>query len=173
MIYIFTKMIERLMNKLPNAIFLFKPYYAKMIQKEIQLAKIGDNDKVLFVGCGPLPISAILLQENTNAQVDTIDIDQKMARSAQKYLCRCKKEHLVSVFHKKIQDVSLVEYSVIMIAVQVEQKEEMLEYLLSRCSSGTRILFRESSKTLYKNSIINECVLCSNRRVKRICLLTI
>ena len=51
-------------------------YYKRIVNKEIRLADINENDRILCVGGGPCPFSGILLHEHTKAHVTIIDNDE-------------------------------------------------------------------------------------------------
>ena len=43
------------------------------MENEITIAKISNKDKILHVGCGPIPATSIFIVKKTNADVTSID----------------------------------------------------------------------------------------------------
>ncbi len=139
-----TKMYEHLAVKTRILEKLGERYYTPMVEREVQTAAIRQDDRVLFIGGGPLPMSALLIARFTHATVDIVDCDKRALSKARHFLS--KYDVPISFIHARGEEMVIDRYSVIIIAKQVMPKACVLRQLLDQASSGTRILYRESRR---------------------------
>ena len=59
--------------------------YDEIVEKEIKMAQITKNSNVLLIGCGSLPATTALIGEKTQANIVSIDYDQKAFQNAKNY----------------------------------------------------------------------------------------
>lgn len=122
--------------------FLMRMYYRSIVKNEIKLAEINANDKVLCIGGGAFPITAMLIQEMTGAQVTVAERDPTCFYCAQKMLQDSPYNiSLVLADGKKICPKA---FSVILLASQVAPIEKVIRHIVDQSSVQSRILVREA-----------------------------
>lgn len=141
MIRTLTTHFENLTTKSPLLHRLSVLYYGRLVRKEITLADIGSEDRVLFIGGGATPLSALLIAQATGAAVTAIDNDAVVIGRAGKYLKRFGKAP-VRLEHAEGAALALDGYTVIIVARQVVPSAEVLRHILNKSAHGVRILFR-------------------------------
>ncbi len=72
--------------------------------KEIKMAKITSQDKVLLIGCGILPSETVLIAQQTKARIIGIDNSIKACNIAQSYV---QKKYLISASGRPVSMVAL------------------------------------------------------------------
>ncbi len=137
--------------------FLSKNYidlYKEIVEKEIKLAKIKTNDKVLVIGCGSLPVTSILLKEKTKANIDSIDIDKNAIKNAIIFHNKNNFNTDLDFIHADGANHLIEKYDVILILYGIKQQRQIFEYVSLNMKENARIMFRtgiESDKKDIEN----------------------
>lgn len=110
---------------------VYKHYYREVVINEIALGNISRDSRVINVGCGAIPFTAMLLSEITGARVTAMDRDFEASQCAQKSLSRFKLDDLVDVLHGDACDYpwGTGSFDVALIALQAEPKREIIKNL--------------------------------------------
>ncbi len=127
-------------------VIIFRVYYRYLVKKEVEICKITDKDKVLFIGGGPLPCTAMEIVCMTGAEVKVIDNDIKSVEAARRLVNTLGMSDCIKVEHEDGRLVDTKDYSVIHVAKQAHPQEQIFEHLCSTVSSGTRIYSRLSGE---------------------------
>ncbi|OIJ22066.1 hypothetical protein BKP45_05165 [Anaerobacillus alkalidiazotrophicus] len=155
---LFTKILEKaLSNSVPLALLLQK-YYEPIVRKEVRLGEIKEKDRVICIGGGALPWTAIEIAKQSGANVEVIDCDQRAVKLAKKFLKLLKLDDQVKVSLGDGQTIDASKYSVAHIALQASPQDKILKHLLECSQTNTRILIRCPKKgisCLYGNCIQN------------------
>ena len=132
---------------LPKGLFrrITQAYYRRIIANEVTLATITRHDRVLFIGAGALPLSAIELVRQTGAQVTAVDHNAEMIRRAQQALDAFACEG-VTLTHEDGVHAELSGYTVIILANQLTQKTDVITHIQTHAHKGTKILVRKPPK---------------------------
>jgi hypothetical protein len=157
-----TREMERFATKANLAYHIGARYYHGIIQREVQLANITASDRVLFIGGGVCPFSAILIHQKTGAAVTVIDKDLCCAKEAQDFVEARELSCAISLLHSDADDENLnfLDYSVICFALQVTPLECVFSHIKSQVPTGTRLLVRRPRKKLkrafcdFSNSVL-------------------
>lgn len=150
-----TKFLEKTLSVFPILINIYGLYYKNIVCKEIILGCISCKDKVLCIGGGPLPCTALEIARNTGAQVIVIDNDPKAVMIAKKIISKLDMSDKVKVMHADGQQINPSGFSVIHLANQACPRNKILYNIWQKAPRGTRILMRnphQSLKFLYKMS---------------------
>ncbi len=109
----------------------YKRYYREVVLNEIALGNISKNCRVINIGCGAIPFTAMLLSEITGARVTAMDRDFEASQLAQKSLSRFKLGDLVDILHGDASDYpwGAGNYDIALIALQAEPKSEIINNL--------------------------------------------
>lgn len=129
---------------------LYSLPYRKTVQREIDLAGITSSDRVLNIGCGAVPFTAVYLSLLSGAEVCALDLDREAVERARAYL---KKKELPGRIQVVEGDGALYTshgFTAVVVALQAEPKEDILNNLFSWSPPGSRFVFRQPSP-LYEN----------------------
>ncbi len=148
MIISWTKWMEKKISNLNFLIGLYENYYRKIVKDEVKLAKMTNKDKVLCIGGGSIPCTALQIANLTGAEVHVIDIDSKAVNNAKNIIRKMGLGNKIYVTEAKGEDIDVTSYNVIHIALQVTPKEKVIEHIWSKSTEGTRIVVRLPKKSL-------------------------
>lgn len=123
-------------------------YYKRIVNKEIRLADINENDRILCVGGGPCPFSGILLHEHTKAHVTIIDNDECCVEVSKQLVRKLGYEDSIKIYHGDGSDICPEDYTVIHMAVQVSPLDKVFSCMKQKCKLGSKILVRIPKKHL-------------------------
>jgi len=148
MIMTCTKWMERIFSKYDFLVNLYSLYYRNIVKNEIRLANIRSHDKVLCIGGGSIPSTAIEISRQTHAHVYVLDMDKKAIECAKEVIARLGLHDKITVINGKGQDIDIELYDVIHIAQQVSPKDEVLRSIWDKAKEGHRIIVRMPRKAL-------------------------
>lgn len=146
-----TRMWEKICSRVPLLTHAYSNRYRKVVQREIDLGGITHRDRVLNIGCGAIPFTALLLARMTGAGVTAVDRDPEAVGRARKCVKRMQLSEAISVEVADGRRISAEPFSVTVVALQAEPKEEILENLLSTGREGLRAIFRSPSAAFDSN----------------------
>lgn len=117
-----------------NSLFfrLYALPYRKTVRREIELADIKSEDRILNIGCGALPFTAYYLALLSGAKVIAVDIDEQALTGAQKSLGKAAENNDLELEIKNYSGKQAVEncdFDVVVAALQTENKAEILQHL--------------------------------------------
>ena len=118
--------------------------YRPIVEREIKQLDLDSEDRVLFVGGGALPYSAVLFHELTGARIHVLDRDRQACLHSRRIQRRFS-PGIFCVFCRCGKHCNPEHYSAIVVARQVAPKEEVVRYLVENAAPRTRILVREGS----------------------------
>jgi len=121
---------------------IYLKMYQEIATKEVTMAKISSQDRVLVIGSGSLPATPILIVQNTHAQTTSIDKDCSAVNEATSYV---KNHHLGQILTIECADglqYPLEQFTVIVVLYGVKQPSEMLSHLAKRINQNTRVVYR-------------------------------
>ena len=147
-----TQRIELLATKSKIIFYLVLLYYRLLVKRETALANIGKDDRVLCIGGGMCPYTAILLHRYTNAKVTVVDNDRHCAEKSRCFLRRMGLGD-IHVCHGDGR-ASTHDYTVIHVAMQVSPKDAVVSRIVKEAPNGARVLVRMPKhcvKSLYCN----------------------
>ncbi|WP_017471685.1 class I SAM-dependent methyltransferase [Amphibacillus jilinensis] len=147
-----TKKIEGLTAKTGIGWLLFKVYYTRKVMREINCANICEKDHVLCVGGGAIPCTAILIAQQTNANVTVVDHDSVMIRLAQSFVKRLGILNSIQFIHANGETFCYQPYSVIHVARQVDPQEEVITGISKTACEQTRIIIRTANLSYVRNN---------------------
>ncbi|AOY75826.1 class I SAM-dependent methyltransferase [Clostridium formicaceticum] len=143
-----TRELEKILSKHPTTGRILFPYYRGMIAKEIQIVNICKEDKVLCIGGGSFPCTALEIALKTGADVEVVDIDPIAIDNSRRVIKKYHLDKKIKVFQEAGQEVDPSNFTVIHIARQACPHEEILNNILKKATQGTRILVRSPTNSL-------------------------
>lgn len=168
MIMTWTKWMEKRISSSNFLIRLYEKYYKKIVRNEIKLAEVKSSDKILCIGGGSIPCTALQMVNLTGAKVDVIDVDNRAVYNARNVVDKMGLNNKIYIINARGEETDISSYDVIHVALQVTPKEEVVEHIWSKARKGTRILVRMPKKNLrcfYSNisdKYLNEKENCSS-----------
>jgi len=139
----------KLEKKIINYPFLFKTYsypYKYIVSNEIKLGKITPEDKVLNIGCGAIPFSAIYIARLVGGEVEAIDYDGSACIQAQKCIAKLNLTDKINIKKGNGINYEVNDFNVILVALQAEPKDKILDNLYNNTEPGTHLIFRKPRK---------------------------
>lgn len=109
---------------------------------EARCAQIGPTSKVLFVGSGALPVTALTLVRELRCQVTCLDRDREAAELSRQALAHLGCPERLQVVHGSLADVDVESYTHVWIASLVPNKVDVLRVLARRAHPSARVLVR-------------------------------
>lgn len=143
-----TKWVENKFSTFKFLTKLYGRYYKNIVGKEVELANIRENDRVLCIGGGSIPSTAIEIVSQTNALVDVIDTDDRAVEKAQKLIHNLGLNDKIRVYLKDGEKMDVRDYDVIHIALQVTPKEKVAQHIWDNLGDGGRMIIRTPKKFL-------------------------
>ena len=140
----FTASAEWLLARSSVACRLYARPYVEVVRSEIQLAAIQPGERILNIGCGPAPFTAMLLA-NYGYCVTAMDCDSRATDYARRALRRGGYQDRVEAVVGNPAVDPIPPFDVALVALQVRPKDEVVARLLRQSPPGGRVLVRESA----------------------------
>ncbi|MDR6225698.1 nicotianamine synthase family protein [Desmospora profundinema] len=116
---------------------------ANTVKQEIQHFLIDHQSKILFIGSGAFPTSALTIAKETSAEVMCLDIDIEALNLAEKVADVSNLGSIVKFSDQDIKELPFVkEATHIIIASLVKNKREVLDSLIGLINSNTKVILR-------------------------------
>ncbi|PIS13552.1 MAG: hypothetical protein COT67_01170 [Candidatus Tagabacteria bacterium CG09_land_8_20_14_0_10_41_14] len=143
--------IVKLYEKIASKITLLEKIYiklcSKMIKNEILGTEITPADKILHIGCGSIPYTALLITNATKTPVTAIDNDPDAIRNAKILIKKTGKNYpLVTLQCADGNDIAVSDFDVIFVSNSVKPKKIILERIISSMKEGARLVYRNPIK---------------------------
>lgn len=139
---------EKAFMSIPFLSRLYMAPYRKVVQREIELAGLKAGERVLQVGAGSIPFSAIYLAQLGGVSVCAIDIDQQAIARARKKVQELNLAHRVRVELGNGKDFPLTGFTAAFIALQAAPKEEIISHIMNKGRGGMRVVVRQPRERL-------------------------
>lgn len=134
--------LEKYMGGIPLAASLYSRPYKKVVEKEVHLAGIKATDRVLNIGCGAVPFTAVYLARLTGAMVLAQDRDPGAVAKALICLRNFRMQDRVEVLEGDSACFVPGGFDVAIVALQAAPKAAILNNLLAAMNPGARMVFR-------------------------------
>lgn len=143
-----TKLMEHLAASVPVLINFVRLYYKEIVAREIALGGISSQDKVLCIGGGPLPCTAMEIAQKTGASVWVIDNDPVAVSKAKQVIKKLGLSEQIQVMCCDGLQIEASKFTVIHIALQVQFQDKIVNNLWRHAPNGARILLRSPRQSL-------------------------
>jgi len=124
--------------------YLLNERFERLITRELSLLGGVSPERVLFVGSGPLPISAFHIQRIVQRPVDCVDRDAAAVAISRGVIEKLGFSESVRVFNGLGEKFDISQYDLILIALLASPKRWILRNLRKKASPNCRILCRTS-----------------------------
>ncbi len=140
--------LEKIVAGNKTLVGLYANFYSDVIENEIKLAAISAKDRVLNIGCGGIPFSALLIAKLSGARVWAVDCDMKAVQVARCCVAAQKLDHLITIVHLNGVDPVPFDFDVALVALQARPKKAILDNLLQTGNSNCRLIFRRPRREM-------------------------
>ena len=106
--------------------------------------RITERDRVLFIGSGPFPITAIELYHSTGAIIDCIDKDRDSVTQSEQVNERLDLDIHIQILHAEGDNIDICPYSTIIIAILALPKKLILRNICNQDANDVQIICRTS-----------------------------
>jgi predicted GNAT family N-acyltransferase/precorrin-6B methylase 2 len=123
------------------------PFYERfdfLVRREIALLADTRPQRVLFIGSGSLPISAILMHLRTGLPVDCVVQDADAVPVSRQVVEKCGLSKLVRIQGSADAGCDVSDYDLVVVGILAQPKRAILKKLRKRCRPGCEILCRTS-----------------------------
>lgn len=145
-----TKLEKRFVDHLQQEVvkhFVDYPLYARferLIEREVSLLGGFIPRRVLFIGSGPMPITAFCLQHRLEVQIDCLERSPDAIEESNVVLKKLGFENQIRVLQGFGEQVDASEYDVVLVALLAKPKYAILENLARTGKDDLRIVCRTS-----------------------------
>jgi GNAT superfamily N-acetyltransferase len=115
-----------------------------LVRRELALIEAPIPCKMLFIGSGPFPISAIHLSNFTGGMVDCLDRDPEAVKVSRRVIKELGFSETIRVFNGTGESFNAKDYDLILIALLAKPKRRILRNLRKRVGADCRVLCRTS-----------------------------
>lgn len=122
--------------------FHFYPRYQGLIKNENQLVKFTPEQKVVFIGGGPLPLTLILFNRLYGSRCVSVEIQPEVAELSRQVLKKLGLESEIEVVVGDETSVKDIDYTVVMVAALAEPKERVFTNLWETVDTITPVIYR-------------------------------
>ena len=119
----------------------FRLFYQNMLEKELQMSKLKDGAKVLHLGCGAYPYTALFLAKR-GFQVEAWDYQEEAVKKARRLVEEQRLENLISFACKDGSQVNGNHYDAIWVSLNVYPKHKILKQAFSSLKPEGVLLYR-------------------------------
>ncbi|HEX8089861.1 MAG TPA: nicotianamine synthase family protein, partial [Blastocatellia bacterium] len=124
--------------------YLLCDRFGGLIRRELALVAAPAPRRVLFIGSGPLPISAIYLALFTGGLIDCLDRDMEAVEVSRQVIKKLGFGETIRVFNGTGESFDVKDYDLIVIALLAKPKRRILRNLRKRAGADCRLLCRTS-----------------------------
>jgi GNAT superfamily N-acetyltransferase len=122
--------------------FAFYDRFDDLVRREQALLPINRMDRVLSIGSGPLPLTAMLLHLRTRAAIDCLARDPGAVALSRQVLEKCGLSGPVRILDGTRLEHDLSRYNAVIVEALAKPKKNLLKLLRKRCSRGCQVLYR-------------------------------
>lgn len=135
----------------PFAYLYNQIFYAPMLEKEMKMVHVRKNDRIIHIGCGALPLTALYLGKQ-GFSVLAVDRDKKALEKAQELVRRSGMENRIQFLLHDGKEMDYSPYDIIWISLHATPREAIQKQAFHTMKEGARVICRNSRgwlKTLY------------------------
>ncbi|MCP1662613.1 MULTISPECIES: nicotianamine synthase family protein [Methanocalculus] len=137
-----TKSIESFLSRWPGIGHLYAArLYSSVVDSEIGLADLREGSRILHVGCGALPYTALHLAEK-GFSVTAIDSDQSALLAAERYVRHHSPDADVTFECLNGANCDPSDYDAVWVSLNVGPKEAVVLHLLGHMRNGAKLIYR-------------------------------
>lgn len=122
--------------------FHFYNRYQGLIKNENQLVKFTPEQKVVFIGGGPLPLTLILFNKLFNSRCVSVEILPEVAELSRQVIKKLGLESQIEVVEGDETALKNMDYTVVMVAALAEPKDRVFANIWETVDTTTPVMYR-------------------------------
>ncbi len=142
--------LEKLTSEIPWFVQLYSRPYIKVVEREIRMADITHTDKVINIGCGAIPFTAVILASRTGARVKAVDYDPRAVQCARQCVAAMGLAEQISVYQERGETTEADGFTAAVVALQARPKRAIIDNLRQKGASGIKIIARCPKQSLLR-----------------------
>ena len=133
-------------------------YHKSSVNKEIKLAGLKSNDRIIHIGCGAIPYTSIIIVKELNTKILGIDHHKKVINHAQKFVKRIGLKDYISLKNKSGNLINLSHFNVVFISYGIGKIDIVLRHVFENIEKNGKIILRRSTcdHNEYVDSVIDK-----------------
>lgn len=139
----FWYIVDRLSSVSDFIANLYEKTVGREYKKEIDKFNLSKSKKILHIGCGTYPITALTLSKLKDIKIVTIDNDEKSIKIARKVIKQKKLEKKISAEIGNGTNYPLDKFDTIIISGCSVPKIQVLNHVLQNCGKKSKLIIRE------------------------------
>ena len=141
---LFWKYVDYIASKMDKIAKAYENTVGKEYRKEIDNFNLKDDKKILHIGCGAYPITALILAEMNNTEIITIDSNHRSIKLANKVIHKKKLEDKIKVEYGDATNYPLNGFDTIIISGCSVPKIQVFSYIIKNAKPNSKIIIRDS-----------------------------
>lgn len=118
--------------------------FEELVRRELSLLNGHQAERILFMGSGPLPLSAFHMHKVTNRPVDCVDRNPMAVEISRQVIDKLGLNGALRVFNGHGESFDISDYDLILIALLAKPKRRILRNLRKKAAADCLILCRTS-----------------------------
>ncbi len=118
-----------------------KLFYAKLINNEFEMADLKADAKIVHIGSGPFPITAISLARK-GYEVTGVDVDESALNKARDSSEELGLSEKIKFKLAEIEEIDFSSYDAIWASLHVIPKAESINEIIEQLSSNQKLIYR-------------------------------
>ncbi len=135
------------------AAFYGRLFYQRMISQEVHLSGllegVPNEKRVLHVGCGPMPFTALALAR-LGLHVTALDNDPRAVEQARRVVSHAGLDHMISIVLQDGASLDPRPYDGVWISLHVYPRDQVIEKYLGRMRKESVLLYRNPKNILLR-----------------------
>lgn len=143
----------------------YTKFHESSVKKEIKLANLSRDDKIIHIGCGAIPYTAAVLAKKTNAYITGIDSKHQTIDIANVYLKKHNLLDKITIEHGDGTTYDVSKFDTVIISYGISRQDLVLRHVLSSIKKGAKIVLRSSTaeKNDYIDSVVKNLSVCNKK----------
>ncbi len=121
--------------------FYCQVFYQKMIDKESEIAGITPDMKILHIGSGPFPMTALCLVQNGH-WVEAVDNSEEIVRISLEVVAKFGLGDRIMIRQADGLEVDCNEFDVVWVSLHIFPKDKVLLHSLNTLKDGGKVVYR-------------------------------
>jgi hypothetical protein len=141
--------------------YLDYPLYARferLIEREVGLLEGKTPKRLLFIGSGPMPITALCLRHRLGVPIDCLERNQDAVDESKAVMKLLGCENAINVFQGYGEDVDASQYDIVLVALLAKPKFDILANIRDTSRDDIQVICRTSEgsrKVFYEPTVDN------------------
>jgi len=135
---------------------MFIKFHMSSVKKEIQMAGLTKQDKILHIGCGAIPYTLIILSDVLKTKVVGIDNNQKVVNNAKNVLKKFGKHDSIIIDRADGVEYDISSFNVVIVSYGINHHDLVLKHVIDSARKNSKVIIRGSN--LEKNEYISRLI---------------